>query len=65
MTSSVTPLEQKITDVLTTVLEPTKLEVVDTSGGCGAMYKIRVESQLFHVCVNLILNFPAFYCLFR
>jgi len=41
--------EQKIKDILNEKLTPTKLEVKDTSGGCGSMYDIFVESPLFKV----------------
>mmetsp|Transcript_18179 Transcript_18179/g.18229 ORF Transcript_18179/g.18229 Transcript_18179/m.18229 type:complete len:108 (+) Transcript_18179:101-424(+) len=40
-------LERKIHDTLKSNLKPTKLDVVDTSGGCGAMFNITIESSLF------------------
>ena len=41
--------EQEIAKILTDKLQPTKLNVKDTSGGCGSMYDIQIESPLFQV----------------
>ena len=49
MMSSEGSSEGRITDLLTKALSPVHLEVVDTSGGCGAMYSIKVESEMFKV----------------
>ena len=40
-------------ELLTAALSPTDVTVEDTSGGCGAMYKIEIESPLFNG-VNLV-----------
>lgn len=37
-------------------LEPTKLEIIDKSGGCGAMFDIFVESSVFKV-ISQFFNF--------
>ena len=42
-------VELEISRILTEKLQPTKLDVKDTSGGCGAMYDIQIESPLFKV----------------
>ena len=39
--------ESTIRSILEKELTPTKLEVQDTSGGCGAMFNIVVESPIF------------------
>ena len=39
--------ESMIRSILEKELTPTKLEVQDTSGGCGAMFNIVVESPKF------------------
>jgi stress-induced morphogen len=44
---SVTALESKINSILEAELKPSKLEVKDTSGGCGAMFDIKVSSTKF------------------
>jgi BolA-like protein 3 len=44
---SSTSAEDRIRTLLTSALKPTKLVVEDTSGGCGAMYSIKVESEMF------------------
>ena len=41
--------EARITEILTEKLKPTRLIVKDTSGGCGAMYDINIESPIFKV----------------
>ncbi|XP_071958846.1 bolA-like protein 3 [Antedon mediterranea] len=46
--SSHTEGEQKIVKVLKTKFpEATTIEVEDISGGCGAMYQIHIESEVF------------------
>ena len=45
--ASVTELESKINSILEAELKPSKLEVKDTSGGCGAMFDIKVSSAMF------------------
>ncbi|XP_033124765.1 bolA-like protein 3 [Anneissia japonica] len=46
--SSQTEGEQKIVNVLKSKFpEATKIEVEDISGGCGAMYQVHVESEIF------------------
>ena len=42
-----TTQETLIKDTLIASLNPSKIEVTDTSGGCGAMYDIKVESPMF------------------
>jgi len=42
-----TEQEKRIKTILEKEFSPTTLKVEDTSGGCGAMYSIRVESALF------------------
>ncbi len=42
-----TKQEILIKDTLIATLNPSKIEVTDTSGGCGAMYDIKVESPMF------------------
>eukprot|EP01041_Mallomonas_annulata_P013447 gene13447-28507_t len=57
-------LEKRISDILRNALNTTKLVVLDTSGGCGAMFNITVESPLFkglslikqHKMVNKIIE---------
>ena len=39
--------ESRITLLLESALKPSSLEVKDTSGGCGAMFDIKVTSSLF------------------
>ncbi|EGG19369.1 bolA family protein [Cavenderia fasciculata] len=41
------PKGEKIKSVLQEALNPTVLEVLDMSGGCGSMYRIEVESHEF------------------
>ncbi|XP_064394831.1 uncharacterized protein LOC135342081 isoform X2 [Halichondria panicea] len=45
--SAMTDGEKKIADILTNELEPKFLKVRDISGGCGSMYEICIDSDLF------------------
>jgi len=47
--SSSSDAQVRITSLLEAALKPVNLEVLDTSGGCGAMYSIKVESTAFQV----------------
>ncbi|CAD8162854.1 unnamed protein product [Paramecium octaurelia] len=40
-------IEKVMADKLTQVLKATKVEVIDTSGGCGSMYRLEIESPEF------------------
>ncbi|KAJ1452037.1 bola protein [Pelagophyceae sp. CCMP2097] len=44
---STQPAEVVMKAKLVAALAPTRVDVVDTSGGCGAMYNIEVESAQF------------------
>ncbi|RKO96997.1 hypothetical protein CAUPRSCDRAFT_7173 [Caulochytrium protostelioides] len=46
-TENATEGEMTLFNELTKSLSPTKLEVADISGGCGAMYQIEVTSAAF------------------
>ncbi|KAI9321222.1 bola protein [Dichotomocladium elegans] len=63
-TESMSQGEQHIYSKLTEALSPTRLRVVDVSGGCGSMYAIDIASKAFegtsivkqHRMVNQILK---------
>lgn len=58
---SVRGAEVEISRILTEKLQPTKLDVKDTSGGCGSMYDIQIESPLFQVIhLNSIITLANF-----
>ncbi|KAJ2162695.1 hypothetical protein GGF46_000420 [Coemansia sp. RSA 552] len=44
---SLTEGEQHIYDKLHQALNPTKLSVADTSGGCGSMYVVDIQAECF------------------
>ncbi|KAK3726847.1 hypothetical protein QZH41_016727, partial [Actinostola sp. cb2023] len=46
-TDVVTDAERKLAETLASKIDATVIRVRDISGGCGAMYEISVESEVF------------------
>ncbi|XP_031561999.1 bolA-like protein 3 [Actinia tenebrosa] len=46
-TDVLTDAEKKLAEILASKIDATYIKVRDISGGCGAMYEISVESEVF------------------
>lgn len=43
----ITPKQQNIDNLLNEKLKPTKLQIVDISGGCGQSFQVNIASEAF------------------